>query len=154
MFEAELDDGFEPVAKSATDKHGTCAIALRVRRGRRYRARVVHGPLELMSPAATVIVVPELEAAVRARSGSTGPRAVLAGALRPRKRFLKVEVERLAADNDWASVAVQQVRLMRGKFEAELALPAPGTYRCRALFDGDAQHAGTSSRWFIVEIAS
>ena len=155
MFEAELDDGFEPVAHALTDQQGICSIKLRIRRGRRYRARLPGGndlPDLLSSPAA-IDVIPRLEARLTTPRVARGSRAVVAGLIRPRKRFLRVEVERNAGAGAWIPFRSYEVRLVRGKFEAAIAAEQEGAYRCRVIFHGDAHHEGATSAWLPLQVS-
>ena len=154
LFEAEVDDEFVPVANARTDRDGRCSVRLRIRKGRRYRARVSSDgdTGEAISSPMSVVVVPELEAELAAARGESGKRAVIAGLMRPRKRYIHLELERLSSADQWRLVDTREVRLLRGgTFEHELTLNQPGTYRCRVLFAGDASHGDTASRWFVVK---
>ena len=155
LFEAELDGAFQPVATAGTDSDGVCAVSLRVRRGRRYRARVARNgrDAEVLSPAADVDVIPRLEAAVVSGSVAAGSRALIAGLIRPRKRYVRVEVEKQLRADHWDHAGSHDVPIVRGGFKSWIDLPDPGTYRCRVVFDGDALHAEAESNWLTVKSA-
>lgn len=155
MFEAELDEGFEPVADAVTNEQGKCSVKLRIRRGRRYRARVASEsgqPVAVSTPAA-VDVIPRLEAEIRTPRVRAGSRAIVAGQIRPRKRYVKLEVEQQVDATQWMPISSREVWLVRGAFEASVELGPVGSYRCRVLFDGDAQNARATSPWLSFHVA-
>ena len=156
LFEAELKGDFQPVATATTDSTGVCGVSLRVRRGRRYRARATPPTTnwEVCSPAANVDVAPHLEAQVVSGPVRAGSRALVEGLSRPRKRYVRVQVERHVRAEGWSEVGCQEVPLARGGFESWIDLPDPGTYRCRVVFDGDALHTPAATGWLTLQAAA
>lgn len=154
-FEAELRAGFSPVATAVTDRNGVCSVRLRVRRGRRYRARfdVEPGGPEVVSLSASVVVIPRIEARLAQRSVRAGSRAVVVGVIRPRKRFVQLEAQRHLPGDRWVPLASHDVPLVSGEFEAGVALDEPGIYRVRVCFGGDAVNADAVSPWLTVQAA-
>ena len=152
-FEAELRQGFSAVANAVTDRDGRCSVALRVRRGRRYRARFP-GDLdrpETVSHSSSIVVIPKIEAKLRTRSVRAGSRTVIAGHIRPRKRFVTLEVERHLRGQHWAALESRDIPLVSGAFEAQVELADAGIYRCRVRFDGDTHNAEAASPWLTVQ---
>ena len=80
-------------------------------------------------------------------------RALIAGLIRPRKRYVRVEVERHLRADDWRHAGSHEVPLVRGAFKSWIDLPDPGVYRCRVVFDGDALHGEAESGWLTVNSA-
>ena len=154
-FEAELREGFSPVANAVTDRNGGCSVRLRVRRGRRYRARFLGTAdrPEAVSTPASVVVIPRIEARLTQRSVAAGSTAVVVGEIRPRKRFVRIEAQRQLRGGRWAPLATHDVPLVSGEFEAGVPLETPGIYRLRVWFGGDGANADAVSPWLTVQAA-
>ena len=149
LFEAECDGSFRPVASATTSPTGTCRARLRAARDRRYRARV-EGAASAYSAAVVVAVVPLLTARVDSLQSAARGLAVVSGRVRPRKRYVTIEVEQRFYDR-WRTVDTTRVRVRGERFRARIRLTDSGVYRLRAIFAGDALNAPAVSDWLVVE---
>ena len=77
---------------------------------------------------------------------------MLSGSVKPRKRFVAVELEYYRPPNGWVTVSTEKVRLRSGKFRAEVPVLDPGEYRARAAFVGDALNMAAASEWVTFNV--
>ena len=129
--------GYKAIAAATTDAEGNYAAELPTTRNRTIRALVGN----IASAPVKVAVAPQLVATTSSTRVLAGRRAVLLGAVRPKKGSVVVTIARDTGGGRYVRVAALKVGAKDGRFRAAIPLRRPGLYRLRASFRGDRRNA-------------
>jgi N-acetylmuramoyl-L-alanine amidase len=129
--------GFKAVAQAFTDPAGNYSAEMPTTRNRTVRALVGN----IASAPVKVAVAPSVGVRAGAKRVLAGRRAVLTGAVRPKKAVVIVQLARQVGTARFVRVAALRFKTRDGRYRAAVPLRRPGLYRLRVTFRGDRRNA-------------